>query len=308
MPPAIGRTAILLSTYNGERYLQECLQSLYDQDYGDLTLVVRDDGSIDRSMEILKQEKEHSRIPMILLESGENFGPAKSFFRLLGAQDDFDYYAFCDQDDVWLKDKISRALTKMKDVDKAIPSLYCSRVEYVNEKLNHVQWSRIPRRIGYGNALVENIATGCTIVINKALRQLIIDHLPLQCLMHDWWCYLTAACFGCVIYDDQSRIKYRLHGNNKIGAPTTFIEDATQRVKRFFKGEGGIFRSSDQAGIFLQCFGKRMGEESYKITAQMVNCKASLPERIALAGSGYLWRQRKMDDLILKGLIVINRF
>jgi len=228
--------AVLLSTYNGERYLNEYLQSLNEQEWRDITLFVRDDGSSDKTLQILKKFQRTKNFTFLILPSDDHLGAAQSFFHLLdGAGDGFEYYAFSDQDDVWLPGKISRAVNKLKPISKDVPALYCSRLEYVDEELNHLKWSTIPRRIGFGNAIVENIAAGCTIVINKSARSIILSCLPSKCLMHDWWCYLTVICFGQIVFDENSGIKYRLHGSNRIGAATTFADNISRRFKRFFR-------------------------------------------------------------------------
>ncbi len=301
--------AVLLSTFNGDRYLDEYLQSLNGQEWRDLTLIVRDDGSSDKTLPILKRNQEISELAFQILPSDGHLGAAQSFFRLLDeAGDGFNYYAFSDQDDIWLSDKISRAVNKLKPVSENIPVLYCSRLEYVDEKLNHLQWSRIPRCIGFGNAIVENIATGCTVVMNKSARKLILSNVPGKCLMHDWWCYLTVSCFGQIIFDDYSGVKYRQHSSNAIGASTAFADDVGRRIRRFFRSEGGIFRFSDQVKAFLDSFGDRISEEQHRILHLVISGKSSIYDRERLSMSKSLWRQRRIDDLILRILITINHY
>jgi glycosyltransferase involved in cell wall biosynthesis len=303
------KVAVLLSTYNGNKYLDEYLISLRKQAWRDITLFVRDDGSSDITLQILKRNQDISNTNLLILPSDGHLGAAKSFLRLLdGAGDGFDYYAFGDQDDVWLPEKISRAVNKLKSVSKNIPALYCSRLEYVDENLNHLQWSRIPRRIGFGNAIVENIATGCTVVINKLARELIVSHNPLECLVHDWWCYLVVSCFGQIVFDDFSSIKYRQHSSNIIGVATTFIDDVSRRVKRFFSSNGGVFRFSNQVKVFIDAFGDRIPEEQLRILNLVISSKSSNKDRFRLAVSSYIWRQRKIDDVIMRILILINRY
>jgi glycosyltransferase involved in cell wall biosynthesis len=303
------KVAVLLSTYNGEKYLDEYLSSLSAQEWREITLVVRDDMSSDKTLEILKRNQGLSNFRFLILPSDGNLGPAQSFFRLLAeAGDGFDYYAFSDQDDVWLPEKISRAVKKLEPVSKNVPALYCSRLEYVDEKLDHLQWSRIPRRIGFGNAIVENIATGCTTVINKTARELILSSIPLMCLMHDWWCYLVVSCFGQIVFDDHPGIKYRLHGGNRIGAATTLRDDVNRRVTRFFRSDGGVFRFSDQVRSFVNTFGDRLPEEPRRILYLGISSKSSIKDRVRLAMSRNIWRQRKIDDVIMRILILIGRY
>ncbi len=303
------QVVLLLSTYNGEKYLEPCLQSLAQQDWSTVTILARDDGSTDRTVEILRQAQPDLKPGFRLLQGNGNLGPAFSFFRLLQeAGDGFDYYAFCDQDDVWLPDKISRAVNRLEAEVSPEPQLYCSRVQYVDQYLNLIGFSRLPRRIGFGNALVENIATGCTIVLNRSARSLVLEHLPSRCLVHDWWFYLVVSAFGKVLYDEEPRIKYRLHRSNNIGVPVTFKDDASQRLRRFVRNGVGVFRSSDQAAVFLQCFSGRLSPEQRRLLEWMAEGKTSLAKRASLARSGLLWRQRSLDNLILKVLVLINRY
>jgi glycosyltransferase involved in cell wall biosynthesis len=304
-----GKVAVLLSTYNGDKYLDEYLQSLRRQEWSDITLIVRDDGSSDKTLQILKRYQGIPKFNLLILSSNGNLGPAQSYFRLLDeAGDGFDYYAFSDQDDVWLPEKITRAVDKLKPVSRNVPALYCSRLEYVDEDLNHIQWSRIPHRIGYGNAIVENIATGCTLVLNKSARELILHRIPRICLMHDWWCYLLVTCFGQVVFDDHPGIKYRLHRGNTIGAATSFTDDVRRRVIRFTRSDGGVFRFSDQVKSFIDTFEDRIPEEKRGILSLVISSKSSSKDRVRLAGSGAIWRQRKLDDAIMRILILLNRY
>jgi glycosyltransferase involved in cell wall biosynthesis len=304
-----GKVAVLLSTYNGDKYLEEYLRSLSEQEWRNITLIVRDDGSSDKTLQILERYQKNFNFNFLILPSEGNLGPAQSFFRLLeGAGDGFDYYAFSDQDDVWLPEKISRAVNKLEPGPRNVPALYCSRLEYVDEGLNHLQWSRIPRCIGYGNAIVENIATGCTVVLNRTARELISFRIPVNCLMHDWWCYLIVSCFGQVVFDEHPGIKYRLHRSNRIGAATTFIDDVNRRITRFFRSDGGVFRFSDQAKSFINTFGDRIPEEQRRILYLVISGKSSIKDRVRLAMSGYIWRQRKIDDVIMRILILISRY
>jgi glycosyltransferase involved in cell wall biosynthesis len=307
MPNA--KVAVLLSTFNGEKYLAEFLHSLADQEWPHISLVARDDGSSDNTLQVLKRFPGASRINVQILPASVHLGVAHSFLNILSdAGEGFDYYAFADQDDVWLPGKISRAVNKLDPVSAAVPTLYFSRLEYVDEDLNHLKWSRVPRRLGFGNAVVENVATGCTVVLNKSARELILPALPAECLMHDWWCYLTLSCFGQVVFDDYSGIQYRQHGGNLIGAAMSFESDLNRRLKRFFRSDDGAFRFSDQVANFIDNFGGRIPGDQRKLLDLVVSAKYSIKARALLSGSGDIWRQRRFDDFILRMLISINHF
>jgi hypothetical protein len=162
--------------------------------------------------------------------------------------------------------------------------------------------------LGFGNAIVENVATGCTVVLNKSARELILSALPAECLMHDWWCYLTLSCFGQVVFDDYSGIQYRHAGGNLVGAATSFESDLNRKLKRFFRSDDGIFRFSDQVANFIDNFGGRIPGAQRRLLDLVISAKSSIKARTLLSGSGDIWRQRWFDDFILRMLISINHF
>ncbi len=205
---------VLLSTYNGTTYLRPLLESLLAQDYPEVEILIRDDGSSDRTLDLLQDYA--SSFSKITVTSGANLGPARSFFQLLGRSSSAaDYLAFCDQDDVWLKDKVSRAVEFLRRGPQEIPALYCSRVAIVNENLQLIRYSDIPKKsLSFRHALVECFVWGCTIVINQAARQLLLRRFPRDVCMHDGWMYLFFSAFGTVLYDDESRILHRRHAGN----------------------------------------------------------------------------------------------
>ncbi len=134
--------------------------------------------------------------------------------------------------------------------------MYCSRLEYVDESLRHLGYSRIPSRMGFSNALVENVATGCTIVLNRQARNLITQNFPRHALLHDWWSYLVISAFGKVDFDPRPAIKYRQHSNNRVGATTSHAESLKRRFERFVRQDGGARLLIDQAEDFHRCFGR----------------------------------------------------
>ena len=160
---------ILMSTYNGENYLREQLDSLLNQTYENIKILIRDDGSKDGTIQILKEysEKYPNKIECIF---DENIGVIKSFFELMKKSDEkCNYFAFCDQDDFWLKEKVEKAIEQIKE---EIPFLYCSNTILVDENLKILKINNEKKEIDLNNILVENCATGCTVVINNKLLKL----------------------------------------------------------------------------------------------------------------------------------------
>ena len=207
---------ILLSTYNGEKYLSELLDSVFNQTYKSIDLLVRDDGSTDDTLFLLKKYSEKYSIRII---EGKNIGAAESFFDLIKSADNtYKYYAFCDQDDVWLPEKIEAAVSKLEEVKNDCPNLYYSGQILVDDKLNKISNHHLDNTRSYKANFIFNQMAGCTAVLNNALFRLLKAYKPNNVYMHDAWCYkVCVTCNGNVIVDDKEYILYRQHGNNTVG-------------------------------------------------------------------------------------------
>lgn len=162
---------VVMSTYNGEKYLKEQIDSILSQEGVYVRLYIRDDGSSDRTTDILASYQEHENVK---IEKGNNLGFAKSFLTALDECDEADYYAFSDQDDVWEKDKLSTAIEILEEESQSTPLLYCSALQRVDENLNplHVQ-SYHGLRINLPSMLTRGRLAGCTFVFNNTLRNLV---------------------------------------------------------------------------------------------------------------------------------------
>ena len=212
------KVLILLSTYNGEKYLKEQLDSLFLQSVS-FDLLIRDDGSTDSTVDLIEGYQE--KYDNIRLICGSNLGYVESFNYLLESNwvNDYDRIAFCDQDDIWLSDKLVSALKQMSsDYDPNIPTMYCSNLSMVDENLNSLRMMHKPglRCDKYGS-LVQNPATGCTMVFNKAAVTLYRRSIGTPMVSHDYTMLLVCMYMGKVIYDSTSHIYYRQHGANVIG-------------------------------------------------------------------------------------------
>ncbi len=311
MPPEItshGKVTVLLSTYNGSNYLQQQLDSLYGQTYPNVRILVRDDGSTDTTRGILETERAKGRIEV--LGEHSNLGPALSFFELLknAASTETEYVAFCDQDDIWLPEKLALAVAKLSRIASCGPAMYCSRAQLVDENLQHIGYTALPRKIGFGNALVDSIATGCTIVLNRDALHLIGKNLPGMVVIHDWWCYLVVSCFGEVVFDDAATLQYRQHDSNTIGVATTRYARLARKYLRFFGGGEGDQWMSAQASSLLEIFEDGIPLARRQVLNNFNEAKTSLSRRLQLALSQDVWRQKWPDDLMLRLLILMNRF
>ncbi len=297
---------VLLSTYNGTTYLKPLMESLRAQDYPDIEILVRDDGSSDGTINLL-QEYALSSLN-ITITGGENLGAARSFLKLLEqSSPTADYVAFCDQDDVWLKDKISRAVEFLDRCPNEIPALYCSRFTIVNENLKFIKYSDIPKKgLSFRNALVECLIWGCTIVINQSARQILLRELPRYVRMHDAWVYLVVSAFGVVLYDEESRILYRRHARNASMIPLTFRDRILIRVRQFLRygNKQSVVRQAEE---FRRIYGSFVPTESEQVLERFLESRKHFRDRFRYALTCDVYHQSALGHLMLRFLIVLNR-
>jgi glycosyltransferase involved in cell wall biosynthesis len=303
------RVAVVLSSYNGERYLAEQLESIVSQEGVDVTLLVRDDGSRDSSTSIV--EAFASRYDNVKLIRGDNRGVTGSFFAALAqAENTSDYFAFSDQDDVWEQGKLAKGVAALRaERDTSVPSLYFSKLEVVDEQLRHIAYTRrIFRDISFKNALFQNIVTGCTVVMNRPARDIVLSAGQADSiLIHDWWCYLAISALGRVIFDDKSAIKYRQHGRNQVGARMSFFGRVRSRYERTFRGLNGRF-PSEQNKLFLDLYGQRLSDEQRRFMEFTLAAKRRLRHRITLAWSSEILMQTRLENALTRVGILLNRF
>jgi glycosyltransferase involved in cell wall biosynthesis len=301
------RVCVLLSTYNGERFVRDQLDSVLDQEGVDVSMIIRDDGSRDDTVSLLREYSE--RHPQFELHVGANLGVVPSYLELLrlAAASDAYYFAFCDQDDVWLPKKLAEAVRTLES-SRLVPGMYCSAVRYVDERLRELGISRTRQRVGFGNAVVENIAVGCTTVFNRPALELVLSSPPRSALMHDWWLYLTVSAFGSVHFDPQPLILYRQHEHNVVGGTSSLGRMAIDRLRRLRLRRKGVFRCSDQVQEFLRCFGERCPVQHRRLIEEMLVARSSVSRRFRLAFSGRLWRGHWLDDVILRVLVIAGLY
>lgn len=293
---------ILLSTYNGARFLPEFAESLKGQRGADVRLRLRDDGSQDGSVEAARRLFPSASI----LDSAGNLGPARSFFRLLAAADEAaGIVMFADQDDVWLPDRVARAGEMLAAAGPPdMPLLYCSRVSVTDERLRIV--GAIPpadTRPSFGNALIENVAMGCTIAMNQAARRLLLSRpLPDDALMHDWWCYLVVSAFGRVVFDARPTILYRRHDATFTHFEVNYARNILARVVR----PGGLRRLLEirsQTRSFSAAFGDLLPPHRKRMADLVagIGDASSLP---ALLAEKEIARNRVVDTLIFRAAAI----
>jgi len=245
------RVAILLSAYNGARFLPAQLDSLLAQTHPDWCLCWRDDGSTDATPALLRAFAAGPAAGRAVELPGPpgRLGASRSFLALLSALPTLgpppEAVAFADQDDVWLPEKLARGLAALANQPPDIPALYCARQTLVGPSLGRIGLSfPIRRPPGFPAALTQNIATGCTEMLNLAAIRLIARSRPPPATLHDWWSYIVvAAAGGRILVDPEPAVLYRQHGGNLVGARRAWLTRALGALRRGPRPYMGVFRA-----------------------------------------------------------------
>ena len=297
--------AVLLSTFNGEPWLVDQLDSVLSQTHADLTLVVRDDGSTDGTHQVLAEYA--SRDPRVRWSAGPNLGAARSFLALLANVGTGQAAAFCDQDDVWEPDHLERALLALGREPTGRPTLWCSDVLVCDEGLTPLRrHGGLRVKPSFTNALVENVATGCTIVLNGAAVDLLKRAAPDSPVMHDAWCYLVVAAMGRVLYDPCPSVRYRLHPGNTMGLSDGWRRSLVARSKRAWRGPH-VGAWSRQAQDLEIAYGLVLSDPVCKELRAFLAGRDSVTARLRYAVVGAAHRQQRRETVLMKVLQLLGR-
>lgn len=264
-------TTVLVAALNNAPFIGELLDSVLAQSYGDIEVLVRDDGSVDDTRSIVAACGD-SRLR--LLPPGPPSGSAQNNFYLLMEQTDSDYVMFADADDVWLPDKIQKTRDTMLALEQRYgrdcPLLVHTDLRVVDEKLDTIAPSLFryeklsPGRTAFKQLLVQNNVTGCTVLINRALHRL-VPHKPAHSVMHDWWLALAASAFGHIGVVDEPLILYRQHGGNQVGAyDARDLSAAAKKLGRRAHMRTIYDAMYDQAGCFADTFADQLSPQDLR--------------------------------------------
>lgn len=269
---------VLLSTYNGKRYMRELIDSVLAQEGVTVDLLVRDDGSTDgETQKILDEYQSQGKLTWY---QGGNIKPARSFMQLLQDSHDADYYAFADEDDYWKPDKLITAVNKLEQYGK-LPALYFSRTQLTDENLHPIPSPVINPLLTFGESLVYKFIPGCAMVFNKELRDIVNFYKPSFIPMHDIWIYSIALAIGAkVVFDPTPHILYRQHGDNTIGQGQGEMHEWHRRLERF---TGHAHERYRQAKELYDGYADFMPESNEDMLHTFVEAKHSLVKRIKLA-------------------------
>lgn len=258
---------ILLASFNGEKYIKDQIESIINQTYNNWSLIIRDDGSSDNTNVIISSYIKlfPEKIFMINDNKG-NLGAKQNYFQLLSFADS-PYIMFADQDDVWLPTKIELCLQKIQSVESIYgtdtPLLVHTDMIVVDDELNEIsesfwdyQYINPEKGKAFNRLLMDNVVTGCTVMINKKLKDMAAP-IPEQAYMHDWWLALVASAFGKVDYLKEKTMLYRQHQNNEIGARPWNMKYAISIITSFNKLRAIVssyIKIQKQADVFKNIF------------------------------------------------------
>lgn len=303
------KVAILLATYNGERFLGEQLESFQRQHHTNWCVWASDDGSADSTPNILKEWGAKVGIERLHVLRGPSQGSSKNFLSMVhntGIR--ADYYAYSDQDDVWEDDKLTRAVEWLSAQPSNEPALYCTRTRLVDEAGRELGVSELfSRPPSFANALMQNITGGNTMVFNDAARQLLLEVPATQPLViHDWWTYIVvSAVGGAICFDPYPSVRYRQHGANLIGMS---VEGPSwsSRIRKLFTQE--FRRNGDLNVAALTYLRPKFSPEAERIFSLYAEARQRwlVPRVLGVRRAG-LYRLTRMGDLGLLAAVVMNK-
>ena len=277
------KIAVLMSTYNGEKFIVEQLESIFSQKCEmDFDLWVRDDGSTDKTREILDKYQREGKLKWY---TGNNLKPAKSFMDLFMHCRDYDFYSFADQDDYWYPDKLQKGINSLKGIEKE--ALYFSNALLVDEKRNSLGRMVYRHKI---NCDFFSLATaggvlGCTIMLNRKLAERMFEAgVPDKITMHD--CYSSIVCSifdGTILYDEQATMDYRQHSSNVVGSQASKLGAIKNRFKMICTP--AKVSIAEQSASILKIYDDKLSDEKRRWLDKISNYRKSFGKAIGLAFS-----------------------
>jgi glycosyltransferase involved in cell wall biosynthesis len=310
--------AILLSTYNGEKYIIDQLTSLEDQSHPYFDLYIRDDASRDNTLQLITNFIFKSSLNITILPTKNNLGAKNNFEVLLKNSlqvKQYKYFMFCDQDDVWFKDKVLQSYKKIQRLEKEFPSteplLIYTDLQVVDETLNILGdslWNDFhldPKKNALNFLAMQCNITGCTMMFNRKLAELSLP-FPTEAIMHDYWVGMVASSLGQMDYLDKATISYRQHENNISGGADKFnLKYIIHRANKFFNTDEYhevLGRQIIQSKSFLLQYKSYLTEDKIEILEAMISLQSvSFFKRISLMQKYQLYKQNTLRNI---GLIL----
>lgn len=292
---------VMMSSYNGEKYIEEQIDSILNQKGVIVNILVRDDGSTDSTPDILERYKKQGRLDYYI---GDNIGWRASFMDLVVNCPESDYYAFSDQDDHWKENKLFVGIEYL-EAKSSGPKLYMSNVIYWKngEEKGLSMPLEIRKDLYYTSLFCD--AFGCTMVFNKEIMDIVKANPPKIVVAHDVWFYELAAILGALYYDGYSYIQYRQHENNQLGYDKYFWEKLSRRIKTY-SVVWKVHNKDIVSKEILRCYGQLMSEDSIKIISIVANYRTSFKCYLKLLFSKHFAHKNFLTNLGLKYRILIR--
>ncbi|MEE1314239.1 MAG: glycosyltransferase family 2 protein [Faecalimonas sp.] len=300
--------AVLLSTYNGEEYLREQLSSVLNQETEhQVDIYIRDDGSTDGTVEILRRY-ERVHLGTIHVIYGENIGYIESFFALIREVEGYDYYALCDQDDIWLEDKLETAIVQCEATEQSGPLLYASSSYLLSDAMKLVgETQKNCKGITWENVLIQNIFPGHTQVFNDALCQVLKEDIVCSNIyVHDFWILYMAMLYGKTIFDNESHTFYRQHGTNTVGFGKNRIEWIVERLRRIRHSDNR--KIAAQIAYFYDRHKLDMDTPLREMVEDFLYSQDTFAKRFAYVCRTKLYRQKSFETVLFKLLYLMGGY
>ena len=295
---------ILMSSFNGEKYIREQMNSFVDLDgFENVKVLIRDDGSADSTVSILKEYEQKYGFEII---EGRNVGVNKSIIELLRNCDmSCDYFALSDQDDVWLKNKFTLAVKILNGLDTKKPALFASCSRVVTEDLSLLGITLVPKHgLTFYNAMIQNVTPGHTQVFNRTLAELMIGVDAEFIHVIDWWIYLVAAGIGQVSFVGECTVLHRQHGKNSVGYELGFFKNSLMRFNRIKQ------KQPSSISLQLKAFDNKYNnllENNYRTELKhYFSCQKTLAGRLKYIFSCKAYRQTIVETAVFKLLYLFG--
>lgn len=291
--------AIVMATYNGERYIGEQIDSILSSTYQNFELFIYDDGSKDNTISILKDYEYRNPEKIHVFLNERNLGVNTNFLQAFSWTTS-DYIMLCDQDDVWKPNKIGITLKRMRHMEaqtgKQIPLAVFTDASIVDKNLNELYSSFFasnhlnPKKTDIAHLLMENKLIGCTVMVNASLRNVLnSNRLPQKAKLHDWWIALIAASFGKIGYVNECTLFYRQHENNVVGG-AGFLSYFKNRISSLQLQKDAILILERQAEEFVEIYGNILEDEKKTVIKNFAELQYTgfINKRIIILKNGYL--------------------
>ena len=294
--------AVLISTYNGERYIEEQLDSIFSQTVKDFHVYIRDDGSTDGTCQVIEDYiRRHKLSDRVTLECGDNIGFCASFFELMKTADDGECWAFCDQDDVWMPEKLEYASAWIRENDNSKPLLYHGGFEVGNEDLSiRKPYPRTEFDYRFYNSITSNIFFGFSVVINGTLRKMLLRADPSHIKYHDWFAAMITSAFGKYHLSTKIEAVHRQYADN--ASPLYFIK----KIPHGFKLLTGDKFYTKQAREFMRLYGDKLPEEDRRLLGWFQMERYSFLTACRKAFYRKRWNPQLKVEIVLRVLMLIG--